>query len=268
MNFALDEAQSVIAASAAEVLREADPAAAWQALAKAGLLALTLPGWMGGDDLGAGAAAVLLTEVGRQAAQVPALATIMLGSLPVVRWGSRELQERILAGVGAGETILTAAGGGRSSGIPAISATVAGPHRPPSAASTPNETGGPLIRRATLIPGACSRPGGQAHRAPRCVRPPAGRVPGGRRSGPRRLQRQPDPAPRLGLGMLGARGGPGRQRGRRRGGVLARQGSAGRAADLPSAARRNRPGHQLSAAPLLGDDHRPGQVRRRRGLPS
>ena len=101
MNFELDEAQSVIAASAAEVLREADPAAAWQALAKAGLLALTLPGWMDGDDLGAGAAAVLLTEVGRQAAQVPALATIMLGSLPVVRWGSRELQERILAGVGA-----------------------------------------------------------------------------------------------------------------------------------------------------------------------
>src|SRR6266851_1828632 len=125
MNFALDEAQSVIAASAAEVLREADPAAAWQALAKAGLLALTLPGWMGGDDLGAGAAAVLLTEVGRQAAQVPALATIMLGSLPVVRWGSRELQERILAGVGAGETILTAAVRERSTGMPAIPATVA-----------------------------------------------------------------------------------------------------------------------------------------------
>ncbi len=125
MNFELDEAQSVIAASAAEVLRAADPAAAWQALAKTGLLALTLPGWMGGDDLGAGAAAVLLTEVGRQAVQVPALATIMLGSLPVVRWGSRELQERILAGVGAGETILTAAVRERSTGMPAIPATVA-----------------------------------------------------------------------------------------------------------------------------------------------
>src|SRR5258706_15072422 len=126
MNFELDGAQSVIAASAAEVLRAADPAAAWQALAKAGLLALTLPGWMGGDDLGAGAAAVLLTEVGRQAAQVPALATIMLGSLPVIRWGSRELQERVLAGVGAGETILTAAVRERSTGMPAIPATVAG----------------------------------------------------------------------------------------------------------------------------------------------
>src|SRR5260370_42533022 len=125
MNFELDEAQSVIAASAAEVLRAADPAAAWQALAKTGLLALTLPGWMGGDDLGAGAAAVLLTEVGRQAVQVPALATIMLGSLPVVRWGSRELQERILAGAGAGETTLTAAVRGRASAVTERPATLA-----------------------------------------------------------------------------------------------------------------------------------------------
>src|SRR5258705_12414413 len=106
MNFEVDEAQSVIAASAAEVLRAADPAAAWQALAKTGLLALTLPGWMGGDDLGAGAAAVLLTEVGRQAGQDPALATSMLGSLPVDRRGRRELPERIRAGIGACETIL------------------------------------------------------------------------------------------------------------------------------------------------------------------
>ncbi len=39
---------------------------------------------------------------------MPALATIMLGALPVARWGGRDLQERVLAGVGAGETILTA----------------------------------------------------------------------------------------------------------------------------------------------------------------
>src|SRR6266699_6164056 len=56
---------------------EAETAAAWQALAEAGLLALTLPEPMGGDDLGGLEAAVLLTEVGRQAAEVPALATIM-----------------------------------------------------------------------------------------------------------------------------------------------------------------------------------------------
>ena len=93
MDFKLDEAQRVIAASAAEVLGPQRTRAgrgpgragtgrlpAWQELAKAGLLALTLPGWMGGDDLGVLEAAVLLTEVGRQAAQVPALATIMARS--------------------------------------------------------------------------------------------------------------------------------------------------------------------------------------------
>src|SRR5260370_17291172 len=96
MNFELDEAQSVIAASAAEVLREADPAAAWQALAKAGLLALTLPGRMGGDDLGVGAAAVLLTQVGRRAAQVPPLATLMRGAPPPVRCGTREVHKPLL----------------------------------------------------------------------------------------------------------------------------------------------------------------------------
>jgi alkylation response protein AidB-like acyl-CoA dehydrogenase len=110
MDFELDVAQQVIATSAAKVLASAQPGdAAWQALAKAGLLALTLPGWMDGDELGVLDVAVLLTEVGRAAASVPAFATIMLGALPVARWGSRDLQEQVLAGVGDGETILSAA---------------------------------------------------------------------------------------------------------------------------------------------------------------
>src|SRR5262252_405419 len=129
MRFDLDETQRVIAASATEVLAGAGPEpgdlAAWQALAKAGLLALTLPGWMGGDGLGVLEAAVLLTEVGRRAADVPALATIMLGTLPIVRWADRELARRALAGVGEGETILSAAVREWSSGFPAIPATVA-----------------------------------------------------------------------------------------------------------------------------------------------
>ena len=137
MNFDLDEAQRVIAASAAEVLGAAEQpgpgagpadggwAGAWQALAKAGLLALTLPGRLGGDDLGVLEAAVLLTEVGRRAADVPALATIMLGTLPVTRWGSRELQDKLLAGVASGETILTAAVREPTSGMPATPATKA-----------------------------------------------------------------------------------------------------------------------------------------------
>ncbi|HET9896656.1 MAG TPA: acyl-CoA dehydrogenase family protein [Streptosporangiaceae bacterium] len=140
MDFELTQAQQVIATSAAEVLlaAEAGPSdagpsdagpsgagAAWQALAKAGLLALTLPGWLGGDDLGVLDAAVLLAEVGRRAAAVPALATIMLGALPVARWGDKALQERVLAGVGAGEVILTAAVREQSAPFPRMPATVA-----------------------------------------------------------------------------------------------------------------------------------------------
>ena len=165
MNFELDEAQRVIAASAAEVLREADPAAAWQALAKAGLLALTLPGWMGGDDLDLAAAAVLLTEVGRRPAQVPALATIMLGALPLVRWGSRELQERILAGVGAGETVLTAAVREQSTGMPAVPATTAVLDGAGSGTVTGTKVGVPYAGEASwiLVPAALLADAGREH---------------------------------------------------------------------------------------------------------
>ncbi len=126
MDFELNVAQQVIANSAADVLRGAQTGdAAWQALAKAGLLAITLPGWMDGDELGVFETAVLLTEVGRAAASVPALATIMLGALPVTRWGSRDLQERVLAGVGTGETILSAAVRETSTPMPFAPATTA-----------------------------------------------------------------------------------------------------------------------------------------------
>jgi len=141
MDFELSETQQVIAESAATVLAgtvsastgHTEPGSdaawrpAWQALAKAGLLALALPGAMGGDDLGVLDVAVLLTEAGRAAAAVPALATLMLGVLPAVRWGSRDLAERLLAGVGSGEVVLTAGVRERSGGLPARPATTTDP---------------------------------------------------------------------------------------------------------------------------------------------
>jgi alkylation response protein AidB-like acyl-CoA dehydrogenase len=126
MDFELDDVQRAIVATAAAALaRESADAGAWPELARAGLLALTLPAWLGGDELGADAAGVLLTEVGRRAACVPALATVMLGALPVVRWGSRELQERVLAGVAEGQVILTAGIREPSAPTPAAPATTA-----------------------------------------------------------------------------------------------------------------------------------------------
>lgn len=160
MDFELDEAQQVIARSAADVLRGQAPPGAWAALAKAGLLSLSLPGWLDGDDLGVVAAAVLLTEVGRQAVPVPALATIMLGVLPVVRWGSRELQERLLSGVGTGAVILTAGVREPSTGMPAEPATVA-TETAGSVTVTGTKIGVPYAAEASwiLVPASLDRGG-------------------------------------------------------------------------------------------------------------
>ena len=83
--------------------------ALWKELAQAGLLGLAVPGSLGGEGLGVAETAVVLTEAGRAAAGVPALATLAMGVLPVTRWGSGEQQQALLAGVAAGDTLLTAA---------------------------------------------------------------------------------------------------------------------------------------------------------------
>jgi 3-oxo-4-pregnene-20-carboxyl-CoA dehydrogenase alpha subunit len=130
VDFAPEETQQAVARLTADVLDRGEPGgparahgpgadgtrtgegysrARWKELGQAGLLAVSLPSWLGGDDLGVLELAALLTEVGRRAVPVPALATLMLGALPVVRWGNRDLQQALLAGVAAGDTVLTAA---------------------------------------------------------------------------------------------------------------------------------------------------------------
>src|SRR5260370_29526687 len=72
----------------------------WKELAHAGLLSLALPPDLGGDDLGMLAIGALLTEVGRRAARIPALATLALGGLPVVKSAAPRLRAEVLAGWG------------------------------------------------------------------------------------------------------------------------------------------------------------------------
>jgi len=97
----------------------------WTELARAGLLSLALPADLGGDELGVQAVAAVLTEVGRHAARVPALATLALGVLPVMRSADLALKQRLLAGVASGDTILTAAIREPSDPMPAAPRTVA-----------------------------------------------------------------------------------------------------------------------------------------------
>ncbi len=53
--------------------------------------------------------AALLTEVGRKAVAVPALATLMTGVLPIARWGDDATKRALLPAAAAGETIISAA---------------------------------------------------------------------------------------------------------------------------------------------------------------
>jgi 3-oxo-4-pregnene-20-carboxyl-CoA dehydrogenase alpha subunit len=107
MDFSLTDAQQEIARLAGQLLDDgkADP---WKELARSGLLALSLPAELGGDGLGVMETAVLLTEVGRRAAPVPALATLMTSVLPVVRWGDGDLRRALLPPAATGEVLLTA----------------------------------------------------------------------------------------------------------------------------------------------------------------
>ena len=140
MDFTLDETQEAIARLAAEVLGEPraraawdspppDPAewdqARWKELGRAGLLSLALPDRLGGDGLGLLETALVLTEVGRRAAALPALATLALGVLPVTRWGSYAQQRALLDGVGSGGTVLTAAVREPTAVMPSAPATTA-----------------------------------------------------------------------------------------------------------------------------------------------
>ena len=97
MDFALGERQQAVADLAAEVLTAEDP---WKELARAGLLDVSPP-----DGLGVLEVAVLLTEIGKRAPSMQALATLMTGALPLARWGRPDL----LPGVASGELLLTAA---------------------------------------------------------------------------------------------------------------------------------------------------------------
>jgi hypothetical protein len=108
MDFGLTESQREIARLAGQLLDEGK-AGPWKELARAGLLGLSLPPELGGDGLGVLDTAVLLTEIGRRAAPVPALATLMTGVLPIVRWGDDGLKRALLPPAAAGEAILTAA---------------------------------------------------------------------------------------------------------------------------------------------------------------
>ena len=109
MDFTRDETQEAVAQVAAGLLaRDLDGDALWAAFADADLLTLALPERLGGEGLSVTDVGALLTEVGRKAAQVPALATLGFGVLPIVALGDDAQQDALLTGLVDGRTFTAA----------------------------------------------------------------------------------------------------------------------------------------------------------------
>ena len=126
MDLSLSEEQQSIVDLAAQILTdklpagrlreiESDPSGRWFAddvwneLAKADLLGICLPESVGGGGYGFLEACLLLEQQGRTVAPIPLLPTLVLGALPVARFGTNAQQVALLPGVVDGTTILTAA---------------------------------------------------------------------------------------------------------------------------------------------------------------
>jgi len=81
----------------------------WRELARSNLLGASIPTAFGGSELGFMALCLFLLEVGRTVARVPAYPALVLGALPLARFGSEAQKREWLPRIAAGERILTAA---------------------------------------------------------------------------------------------------------------------------------------------------------------
>jgi len=100
----------------------------WKALADADLLGLAIPEADAGAGYGLMELCLLLEAQGNAVAPVPLWATLVLGALPLTRFGSEAQRGRWLPGVVAGKVILTSALTGSANSptsMPAVRASAA-----------------------------------------------------------------------------------------------------------------------------------------------
>jgi len=79
--------------------------ALWKTLAAAGLLGLVVPEEQGGMGFGVLELCVLMEEIGRAVAPLPLLPTLVLGALPIARFGTSAQKNEWLPAVAAGEMV-------------------------------------------------------------------------------------------------------------------------------------------------------------------
>ena len=124
MDFGFSEQQREVQTLARQILsREVSPeklaaydefraerfdAELWGKLAEAGLLGVAVDEAYGGMGFGFTELALLVEELGRSIAPLPLLAHVVSAALPVQKFGSAAMKERLLPGVVQGVTLLTA----------------------------------------------------------------------------------------------------------------------------------------------------------------
>ncbi len=81
----------------------------YTALGRANLLGIAIDETYGGSDMGLFGLGVLLVEIGRSVAPVPVVPTLVMGALPISRFGTDAQKQRFLPRISSGESILTAA---------------------------------------------------------------------------------------------------------------------------------------------------------------
>jgi alkylation response protein AidB-like acyl-CoA dehydrogenase len=81
----------------------------WRQLAASGVLGLAVPENHGGDGLGVPEFVIALIEQGRRVPLVPLWETVVLGAMPIARFGSRQQRDSWLPRVVDGSAVLTAA---------------------------------------------------------------------------------------------------------------------------------------------------------------
>ena len=82
---------------------------AWRQLADSEMLGLAIPEELGGAGMGLTELCLLLQQVGRTVAPIPALPTLVSAALPLVAFGTPEQKDRLLRGIAEGRTIIAAA---------------------------------------------------------------------------------------------------------------------------------------------------------------
>ncbi len=82
---------------------------AWQQLADSDMLGLAIPEDHGGAGMGLTELCLLLQQVGRTVAPIPAIETLVSAALPLAEFGTEAQKDRLLGSIAQGQTIMTAA---------------------------------------------------------------------------------------------------------------------------------------------------------------